>query len=311
MNASSECGVDRVYEAWSNALEEQCGRYDTILPDNSQFVGYLTPKTISNIDLSKIETNARRIVKKRADSGLADLSHYFLIWQKSGTSIFEHFGQSVTLKQGDIVVMDQRYPCQFLFNGFTEQVSYSLPIDVLEETLGGHAKSYAQQLISKRDYGTLVKTYMMQVLTECEPDDLTIDLECDVHTLIRLLGSALPNSRKVPSKDVRKVRRNQTKLYIKKHIFDHDLDVSKIHSGNHLSRRQLYRLFEEKNTTPCEWIKRTRLEAAEKMLLSATHQRQSVSDIMYAAGFNDLAYFTRIFAKHFGIPPGQYRKLYS
>lgn len=57
---------------------------------------------------------------------------------------------------------------------------------------------------------------------------------------------------------------------------------------------------------PIEYLRLARLKRASKMLIE--HPDASMADVSYATGFNDPLYFSRVFKKHFGISPSDYRR---
>jgi AraC family transcriptional regulator len=54
------------------------------------------------------------------------------------------------------------------------------------------------------------------------------------------------------------------------------------------------------------YLRRRRLEAADALLMRA---ESSLAEIAAAAGFCDQAHFTRAYARHFGLTPGQRRRV--
>ncbi|HEY4780665.1 MAG TPA: helix-turn-helix domain-containing protein [Chthoniobacterales bacterium] len=65
------------------------------------------------------------------------------------------------------------------------------------------------------------------------------------------------------------------------------------------------RFFDEFQTSPGKWIQQKRLETA-RTLLEVT--KLSISEVCYRVGYQDLASFSRLFAKTTGMPPGEFRK---
>ncbi len=59
------------------------------------------------------------------------------------------------------------------------------------------------------------------------------------------------------------------------------------------------------NMAPGRWLLEKRLDFASRLL---TQSRQQVRDIATESGFKNLAHFDRVFKKHFGSPPLQYRR---
>ncbi len=65
------------------------------------------------------------------------------------------------------------------------------------------------------------------------------------------------------------------------------------------------RFFDELQTSPGKWIQEKRLATA-RTLLEVT--KLSVSEVCYRVGYQDLASFSRLFAKTTGMRPGEFRK---
>jgi AraC-like DNA-binding protein len=71
-----------------------------------------------------------------------------------------------------------------------------------------------------------------------------------------------------------------------------------------VSRRRLYRLFEQIHTSPGDYVRRARLATAARMLQL---RRQTITDIAAACGFDDATTFTRAFRREYGMTPRDWR----
>lgn len=75
------------------------------------------------------------------------------------------------------------------------------------------------------------------------------------------------------------------------------------------SRRNLVRRFKQvTGITPIEYLQKTRIEAAKQML---EHSRQSVMEVMFESGYNDLKSFRSLFKKNVGMTPTAYREKFN
>jgi AraC-like DNA-binding protein len=81
-----------------------------------------------------------------------------------------------------------------------------------------------------------------------------------------------------------------------------DLSADAIGRANGISARQVQRLFAHGGITFSEFVLEQRLSWARRLLL-APNRSSRISEIAYAAGFNDLSYFNRSFKKRFGVAP--------
>lgn len=81
------------------------------------------------------------------------------------------------------------------------------------------------------------------------------------------------------------------------------LDTLALEMG--ISKMQLYRRLKDiKNETPTDFIRKMRLRQAEYLLKTTN---ETVLEIMYKCGFNNKAYFYRLFSKEYNMTPKEYR----
>jgi AraC-like DNA-binding protein len=91
--------------------------------------------------------------------------------------------------------------------------------------------------------------------------------------------------------------------FINVHISE-PLRPEQLAGGLGVSLRNLERIFKrEMNMTPNAFITLIRIEFAAGMLSGGIH---NIADVADAAGFNDPAYFSRVFKKHYGQTPREY-----
>lgn len=75
------------------------------------------------------------------------------------------------------------------------------------------------------------------------------------------------------------------------------------------SRRNLVRRFKQvTGITPIEYLQKTRIEAAKKLL---EESRYTILEVMMESGYNDLKTFRSLFKKNVGMTPKSYREKFS
>jgi|LAHS01.1.fsa_nt_gb ligand-binding sensor domain-containing protein/AraC-like DNA-binding protein len=91
---------------------------------------------------------------------------------------------------------------------------------------------------------------------------------------------------------------------ISQHMEDNDLNVELLAEKTGISRTHLQRkLKEQTGLSAGEFIRNLRLEQAARLL---QERKFNVSQVAYAVGFNNLAHFSTVFKKHFGMTPTEY-----
>lgn len=94
--------------------------------------------------------------------------------------------------------------------------------------------------------------------------------------------------------------------YIDMHLSDPDLGPSDVASACHVSRRQLYRIFDTEGETVSEAIRDRRLARAQS-LLETLPAETPVSWVGARVGFGSAEHFTRAFRAAYGLPPAAWR----
>lgn len=98
---------------------------------------------------------------------------------------------------------------------------------------------------------------------------------------------------------------NRAVSYVKKNYSNNNLTLKDVCDQNGVSYHYLSRLFsKELKTTFAQFRNQVRLEAAAKLL---KNHSLSVSQISYACGFEDPAYFCKVFRGSFGTTPLSFR----
>jgi len=96
----------------------------------------------------------------------------------------------------------------------------------------------------------------------------------------------------------------------KQYIIDNikePLKLSEISNYCHISTKQLTRIFSEsENITPSKYIQKQRALYIENLLKNTEFHLKDISEMM---NFQNEYYFNTFFKKHFGMPPGEYRKI--
>ena len=91
---------------------------------------------------------------------------------------------------------------------------------------------------------------------------------------------------------------------VNEHLSDSDFNVDVLTREVGISRAQLHRKMKEMTGLPVsEFIRNIRLEQAVRLL---KEQKINVTQVAYTVGFSNLAHFSTVFRKQFGISPTEY-----
>lgn len=95
--------------------------------------------------------------------------------------------------------------------------------------------------------------------------------------------------------------------FIERNLHRQDLGVADIATGTHISRSNLYRLFDEQALSVSGTLREARLQMGMRQLTQARSEGLSIGAIAHACGFSDQAVFGKLFRRRFGMTPRQAR----
>ena len=96
--------------------------------------------------------------------------------------------------------------------------------------------------------------------------------------------------------------------YLKTHVRDPDLTVSRLAREHGISERYAYLVLSRQGISPADWIRTRLLTGAARDLLRPAAKTPTITEIAYSWGFPDQSNFTRAFRRHYGMSPREYRR---
>jgi len=85
------------------------------------------------------------------------------------------------------------------------------------------------------------------------------------------------------------------------------VDINTVAARIAVTPRYIQMLFENEGTTFSEFVLMQRLARAYRQLANTDQGHCRISDVIFAAGFNDVSYFNRVFRRNFGCTPSDVR----
>ena len=107
-------------------------------------------------------------------------------------------------------------------------------------------------------------------------------------------------------RDYRKIMQLKTVLDFMEANYSSPLTLEQLSASVHMSPKYFCRFFQEMtHQTPIDYLNYYRIEMACYQLLTTS---QSITEVAYNSGFNDLSYFIKTFKKYKGTTPKKYLK---
>ena len=143
-------------------------------------------------------------------------------------------------------------------------------------------------------------------------EELHMNIENCIHTVLRLKGKFSGAQQQADKVEAPEVKGNDEELMerimkvVNKHLGDSDFTVDQLTQEACISRTQLHRKMKElTGLSTSEFIRNIRLEQAARLL---KEQKINITQVAYTVGFSNVAHFSSVFRKHFGMTPTEYIK---
>ncbi|WP_024950915.1 transcriptional regulator FeaR [Cobetia crustatorum] len=295
------------FDTWLDALRNVCGSFDSTPLSRWNFQGSVSKRNLGGIEIAGITTNAERIVHHRPERS-DDESYCFLIVQKQGSATLMQDSNKITMRPGEMVLMDSAEASEIMPHGLIEHDSFHLPRGEVMQRFGHQAVPF-MKIAADCASGQIIQLIISRMLTgqlAAEGDDNSGISD----SLIALLPAIHQHQSASPTL----MERNNGNLYlciqqyIDQHLHEAELSPECLAHKFHISIRQLYRLFEQRDETVCRYVQRKRLERCAEDLASPLQASRSITEIAYRWGFTDSAHFSRSFKRELATSPRKYRQ---
>jgi len=215
------------------------------------------------------------------------------------------------LRPGDLHVVDQTLPSDFVGYGVGGSQSFNfdydvlgLPIDLGRRAVVAAAASPMYEMFRRH------MEHVCSALDDLQHDeDALLLVGAATMDLARALLATTSDQRSLQREVLHSTELTRIRVYIDQHLQDTDLNLRSIAKANHVSLRQFYKVWGSSRPTPSEYIMGERLRRAHDDLARADLTSQSIFTIARKWGFTDSAHFSRRFKDAYGITPRDWRQL--
>lgn len=236
---------------------------------------------------------------------------YRVVLAMSGSLLVAQDGRSARLRQGEFVIYDFCRPYELRYDAPVHLAVFSLPRSSIAVPAGTVAHLTATPVATDTGAGSLTVPLLRRVTADL--DDYRPASAARLATVVTDLISTTIAERAERLDVIPEDARDRTLLlrihaFVEQHLGDPALTPSTLAAAHHVSLRQLHRLFEPENMTVAAWIRHRRLERCRRELGDPSARNTPVSVVCARWGFANLAHFSRLFSRTYGVSPAEYRR---
>jgi AraC-like DNA-binding protein len=236
-----------------------------------------------------------------------------------GHGVVEQDGRQARVGPGDLTFVDLSRPVRWAMSPM-RFVAVIFPRPLLAQGLAqshdATRKLTGVSIGGDRGSGALVSSVARQLpgrLADCAPVEAARLGTAMLDLLTVALASRLDRLQAMRPEARHRALLAHVHAFIDAHLADPDLSPAAIAAANHVSLRQLYKLFAGRGvgtgpgTGVAGWIRQRRLERCRRDLLDPAWRHLPVSGIGARWGLPDPAHFSRAFRAAYGMSPTELR----
>lgn len=304
MSRRTDCNVARDFEAGLHAVY---GKFDSQqTSDNSRYEIYCNDSHF----LRPVRILSQCLVTNRHANGLNSEwdSHFFIMQQVSGQTRVGSDDRIGILRPNDMVLLDSFSAYEYLTVRTSESVLMPFHFNFVDSPRNLLA-SCGQRIDGSAGIGRVLGT-TLATLVNFGPSPCPEDQRAMLDAVRLLLGRVLDQGPEDAPRDASDLMARAEQFALRR-LSDPALSPDGMADAIGVSRRQLYRLFADRGTTPSTWIWQLRLREAHARMTSQSWAGHSLTRIAFDVGFNDMAHFSRLYRSHFGMNPRESRRVHG
>jgi AraC-like DNA-binding protein len=304
---TTSVNTDRAFAFWVDTVCSELVELEVKTDRKRDFQASMLQKALGCVSLNFIDTRAPQDAWRTRESIRRTREPRFdLLYVRTGTLHFEHYGRSFIVGDNQCVLIDSTETYHFTTPEVSTSTSVQIPQKWLRSWIANPEEGVARVFTRDCPWGnTLIA--MLDALTPETTQQLVLADEVVAEQVASLLALAIGRA---PID----LNRNQSKLVtrirqqMQEQAHDETLTPEGIAQALGISKRYLHSLFAAAGTTFCKELMSLRLERAARQLRDPQFTSVSVSEIAWRCGFTDSSHFARRFCQRYGTPPREYRR---
>ena len=264
---------------------------------------------LAEIGILRFKNSPMQVVGTERHIAKAETDELLFCRQVDGAISFEQNGREVSLKAGDMTLIDPMLPYVGRFETASKLLVIKIPRQLLEIRTGklqaltavGMARDDAECGLTSSFLATL-PAYTKQLSSTAH--EILREQALD---LIALCLAKAADGRPRLSASHSVILLN-IRAAVEARLADPNVDAKTIAEAAGVSVRYANALLALENTSLKRFIQTRRLMRCQKALEDPLQSRRTVSEIAYGWGFSDMTHFGRVFKKAHGMLPSEYRR---
>jgi len=273
------------------------------------FSGSVARWVLGDLQVSRVAADPHLAARTKRLISARDEDYFKVGLVTHGACRLSQGGKEITLFPGDLAIYDCRRPYTMAFDDWFDMSFLMFPCQRLRLPPAAIDRALATRVSSSECTGSLVVPFLARLIDNLQDSAQDVNSRL-ADNLLDLLATLFGERTGGQPTDPAAVRRSllvRVQAWVEANLGEPDLSPEIIARANHVSVRYLHRLFHDEGTSVARWVRERRLDNCRRDLTDPAHRDRGVVAIARRWGFDDPAYFSKIFKASYGEPPGAYR----
>jgi AraC-like DNA-binding protein len=273
------------------------------------FEAELRTGSIGPLDLARVSYHAAEVERTRSHINRTQERRFSFVLHLQGRGTFSHCGHETVIDRGDFVLSDNSEPHHLTLEGPADVIILRTPTHILKPYLPSPERLCGLRLPAHEGFTSTAAAMLKSLAEQLERGLSPRFSEMVVRNVLEVMATsyAMVFDESIGDCSIVGVRRVWARRFIESHLTEPDLTATSVARAMEVSPRYLRMLFAADRETVSGYILRRRLEECARQLASSLRRGQTITEIAFASGFNNVAHFTRVFREQYGMTPRQYR----
>ncbi len=294
------------FDYWSSAVWEAFVPVTVDRPGDGPFPGSVSARTFGPLGASRIASQAQSVVRTADQVEVKAGDVFFCNLPLSSGSWAAQDGRRADLAPGDLVIVDGSRPFELGFERSFDQISITLPHDLLAPLLAAPTLATAVRVRGEQGLGGIVAAAFRALAVGAEQLEPTA-ARAVADRLSSLLALALGGVTGPAPRAPRVLLLAGAIDEVERSLADRDLSPDVVAERIGVSTRYLHQLFSDRGLSFGRHLLARRLEHCKRDLADPALVGFTIGEIAWSHGFQDPSHFGRAFKARYEVTPGRWR----
>jgi len=294
---------------WQEAVCEVFIRLDCKTDSKEKFQGDIILERLPRISISSVSSDKLTVNRRKTDIARSKDDCFLLNLQLINKSYIFQRDRRAELYPGDFAIYSSTDPYQLLMPDSYHHLVFKFPKSELMARLPNCELLTALKVGKEDEIGRFVADSLCNFSRVIGKSDEVMQHYLQ-DTILDLIATGLASIKKSTFElsQPEQYMLLRAKSFIHSNLCNPNLTREVIADAMGVSTRKLSNTFAKEKSTVARYIRVRRLERIARDLAAEFFNRQTISEIAFRWGFNNLQHFSKVFQKQYGLSPRDYRR---